>query len=98
MPAQNAIRLNKNDDLLSSLVAALLIVLFLFFIDEGYYNFNWMAQWGNWIVFGMYMAVFFPLLWVVAHFLLHSVDRWKKILVMAGIGIPLTLAFFWIIS
>jgi hypothetical protein len=98
MPLRNSIRFEKHDDFVSPLISAMLIVMFLFFIDEGYYNFNWMAQWGNWIAFGMYMIIFFPLLWLVAHFLLRSVDGWKKIMFMAGIGIPLTLVFFWLIS
>lgn len=36
---------------------AVLLTTFLFFIDEGYYNFNWMLSWGNWVVFIIYTTV-----------------------------------------
>lgn len=35
-------------------ILACLLTAFLFFIDEGYYNFNWMLNWGNWIIFFIY--------------------------------------------
>jgi len=31
----------------------------LFFIDEGYYNFNWMTNIGNWIAFIIYVSAIF---------------------------------------
>lgn len=40
-------------------VSSILITLFLFFIDEGYYNFNWMANIGNWIAFLIYVVPVF---------------------------------------
>lgn len=36
------------------LLATFLITNFLFFIDEGYFNLNWMKHWGNWVMFGIY--------------------------------------------
>jgi putative effector of murein hydrolase len=46
--------------LLPFVISTILITLFLFFIDEGNYNFEWMANWGNWIVFFVYaFPVFF---------------------------------------
>ncbi|PLX04171.1 MAG: hypothetical protein C0595_04475 [Marinilabiliales bacterium] len=36
------------------LIASTLISLFLFYIDEGYYDFNWMNNIGNWIAFMFY--------------------------------------------
>ena len=38
------------------LISSLAVVLFLFFIDEGYYNFNWMADLGNWVAFVIYFT------------------------------------------
>ncbi len=35
------------------------IVLFLFYIDEGYYSFSWMQDPGAWIVFFIYCNLFF---------------------------------------
>jgi hypothetical protein len=83
--------IRKNEDFASPMIAALLIVLFLFFIDEGYYDFRWMREWGNWFVFGIYLLIFFPLQWVLSRFLLRQVKGWKKVIAMICISIPLTL-------
>lgn len=40
-------------------VSAILTTLFLFFIDEGYYNFKWMTSIGNWIAFIIYIVPIF---------------------------------------
>ncbi len=78
--------------------SALLITLFLFFIDEGYYDFRWMMSWGNWIVFVMYLILLFPVQWVISHFLFRKFQGTQKALLMLGIGIPITLAlFYWIV-
>jgi hypothetical protein len=42
-----------------NLILASLLTLFLFYIDEGYYNFKWMLNPGNWSVFGFYGVVLF---------------------------------------
>jgi uncharacterized protein YqgC (DUF456 family) len=41
------------------LIVALLVTQFLFFIDEGYYDFRWMKSIGNWIVYIIYTAFLF---------------------------------------
>jgi hypothetical protein len=33
---------------------ATLITMYLFYLDEGYYNFYWMRNFGNWILFLIY--------------------------------------------
>ena len=77
-------------------LSALLIVLFMFFIDEGYYDFRWMLNWGNWIVFVIYLAIFFPVQWIIARFLLRKFHGMTKVWMMLFIGIPLTvLLFIW---
>jgi hypothetical protein len=40
-------------------ISSVLITMFLFFIDEGYYNFNWMLRWGNWVAFIIYVVPVF---------------------------------------
>ncbi|MGB0806603.1 MAG: hypothetical protein ACPGRC_07925 [Salibacteraceae bacterium] len=37
----------------------LFVVNALFFIDEGYYSFYWMLNWGNWVVFIIYFGVLY---------------------------------------
>ena len=39
------------------LSVAAIITMFLFYIDEGYYNFNWMKSFGNWVVFVIYVLL-----------------------------------------
>ncbi|MFA5327835.1 MAG: hypothetical protein WC384_08605 [Prolixibacteraceae bacterium] len=41
------------------LLTSIVITLFLFYIDEGFYNFNWMLNIGNWIVFLVYVSVIY---------------------------------------
>ncbi len=43
------------------LLYAILITLFLFYIDEGYYNFNWMKERGAWIIFSIYVLLIYGL-------------------------------------
>lgn len=38
---------------------AIIFTFLLFYIDEGYYDFRWMKEWGNWIVFLLYVGVMY---------------------------------------
>ena len=97
MPITQTLPSSGKAELFPPFLSALIIVLFLFFIDEGYYNFNWMANWGNWIVFVMYMAIFFPIQWLISHFLFAKITGWKKIAAMVGLTVPLTLLLLWLV-
>lgn len=37
--------------------AAFLLTMFLFYIDEGYYSFQWMTKWLNWLIFFIYFVL-----------------------------------------
>lgn len=54
-----------NIENLLPLTIAVIITLFLFYIDEGYYNFNWMLDFGNWFVFVIYVSVLFSIFWLI---------------------------------
>ncbi len=41
------------------LFISILITLFLCYIDEGYYNFKWMLNFGNWVAFFVYASVIY---------------------------------------
>lgn len=56
------------------LLSAVLITLFLFFIDEGYYNFNWTSNVGSWMVFFIYTGVIF-VAQLLIYKLLHSIPK-----------------------
>lgn len=89
---------NTRDSILIPLGSAFVITFFLFFIDEGYYDFRWMLEWGNWVVFVLYLAFMFPVHWAISHFLFRKYQGTRKAILMFGIGIPITLAlFYWIV-
>ncbi len=79
------------NDLLTPLIPAALLVLFLFFIDEGWYSFRWMLEWGNWIVFVIYLVALYPLHWLISRFVFRSQRGVKKVVLVSIVGIPLTL-------
>lgn len=41
---------------LVSILANVLVILFLFFIDEGNFNFSWATNPGGWFAFGFYFT------------------------------------------
>jgi len=86
------------NQLLIPFVSNLVIVMFLFYTDEGFYNFYWMKDWGNWFVFGIYLLLFFPVQWGISHFVFRNGAGVKKIAVMIGVNIPLILLFFWLLA
>jgi hypothetical protein len=89
---------NMLNEVLIPLASAFFLVMFLFFIDEGYYDFRWMFQWGNWIAFMIYLVILFPIQWIIAHFGFGKYEGLKKSALMFGIGVPLTLLlFYWIV-
>ena len=51
---------------LPAVITSVALVLFLFYIDEGYYSCQWMDNVGNWIMFAVYLLLVFPLQWVLA--------------------------------
>lgn len=53
----------KGSQVLLLFASAIGITLLLFFIDEGYYNFNWMCQFVNWIPFIIYTVAIFLCQW-----------------------------------
>ena len=98
MPLTQSLPNHKEVDLLSPFVSTLIIVMFLFFIDEGYYDFRWMAEWGNWMVFSIYLLIFFPVQWLISHFIFNKLTGWKKTAAMVGFTVPATLLLLWFVS
>ncbi|MEI7979143.1 MAG: hypothetical protein WCI53_09885 [Bacteroidota bacterium] len=58
-----------NKEILFPLLSALFITLFLFYIDEGYYNFNWMLKASNWAAFIIYFVPLFGIPFLLIQFL-----------------------------
>ncbi len=97
MSQTQTLQARKQEDLISPLISAFLIVMFLFFIDEGYYDFRWMKDSGNWLVFVIYMIIFFPIQWGISHFVFSKLTGWKKTAALVGISILLSLFLLWLV-
>lgn len=76
---------------IAPLIPTVLVVLFLFYIDEGWYSFRWMLNWGNWIVFVIYLVMIFPAFWLLSRFIFNSFHGITKVFLIALLGIPLML-------
>lgn len=53
---------------------AMVLTSYLFYLDEGHYNFEWTKNLGNWIVFALYTILFTSFMWFI-HFLVSLVYR-----------------------
>lgn len=67
------------------LTSAVLISMLLFFVDEGYYDFRWMSNVGNWIAFAVYVGVIFSFQLLFFKLLLKNyTGRAKTLLSVVG--------------
>jgi putative effector of murein hydrolase len=74
------------------LVSAIVLTVFLFFLDEGHYNFEWMSNPGNWIPFFIYVAVLYLAQYLVSETVLKSIQGiHRTTLSIAGGGVLLAL-------
>lgn len=55
----------KLNSVLFSAINSFLISQFLFFIDEGSYDFRWMTNAGNWLVFVFYFMILTAFLYLI---------------------------------
>lgn len=72
-------------------IVSTLLTLFLFFIDEGYYNFNWMSKAGNWMAFLIYVSLFFAAELIVINYLFRN--RSNTILTISKYALGALLGF-----
>ena len=76
------------DNILSlSAINSFLISQFLFFIDEGFYDFRWMMSWENWVIFAIYFLILFGLLLLINKLL-------KKITINTRVLLGINLLIF----
>lgn len=59
MPSTAQIHRTNHFPAIVSAISSLIIVMFLGYIDEGYYDFRWMKDPGNWFVLGIYFIILF---------------------------------------
>ncbi|MBL7931938.1 MAG: hypothetical protein JNL60_08550 [Bacteroidia bacterium] len=83
---------SKSSPVLVSVLANLLFVLLLFFIDEGNFNFDWAYNWGGWFAFGVYFTGILLCQCLTYLFILRKYKGEYKNTFTSVIGIPLGLA------
>ena len=82
----------ENSSLIIHATTAILVTLFLFYIDEGYYNFKWMLSIGNWICFFVYAGMLFGGQILVKMFLFEKFSK-THIILACIIGSAIGLIF-----
>lgn len=79
------------------LALSVLVTLFLFYIDEGYYNFKWMLNIGNWLIFMIYVFILFLSQMAVIKAIVYKNNNPTVRVVKYTLGIVLGIAFaFWL--
>lgn len=71
------------------LTISILLTFLLCYIDEGYYDFRWMKDWGNWIAFAIYVGVMYAM-----QELLYKALKHKVAAIILGITLGLILLFW----
>ena len=75
-----------------SLMVSFIVTMFLFFIDEGYYEFRWMKGLRNWVAFVVYIAGFTTGLMIMNR-LTRKMEGSIRTLTLYGVGLPLGFIF-----
>jgi len=77
--------------ILAPVASTLGVVLFLFFIDEGYYSLNWMLDSGNWMVFALYCLLLFPVHFGISEYVFRRVVGFRKLVLMVLVVMPVSI-------
>jgi hypothetical protein len=82
-------------NILTFAFTSILLTMFLFYIDEGYYNFNWMLKWSNWFAFLLYAVPLFGFQVLISYGLKKVFPKYPKSSLAIGAitGIILALVF-----
>jgi hypothetical protein len=75
-----------------------LTIMFIFFVDEGHYNFTWVHQRENWIAFAIYAIGFLFSQLITSLIILRNYRGRNKVrllsIVTVALGLFFTLSFF----
>jgi len=85
---------NESLKFILPLLNALLLTLFLFYIDEGFYDFRWMLNIGNWIVFLFYIAA----IYVVQLIFILPVYRFAPDFILISLKIFFVISFLMLLT
>jgi hypothetical protein len=81
----------RDVEIIVPFISTMGILMFLFFIDEGYYDFRWMVDIGNWVVFFIYFIILFPLQVGISELVLRKASGRKKMVLMVLVVMPLMI-------
>lgn len=85
--------------LLVHVVSSALPVMFFFYIDEGYFTFNWMSEPGAWIPFTFYTGIYLAVQFSLRATLPKRYSSWDRTFWASFIGtLGLTILFWWLFS
>ena len=84
---------NRSKQMLISVVTALSITLFLFYIDEGYYDLRWMKEPGNWMIFVVYVLFMLGGQIMISRLFFQKPEGWLKIILTVAGGATVFLTF-----
>lgn len=78
------------------LLVAASATMFLFYIDEGYYDFRWMKDFGNWFVFFIYLGILTGAQLLIGWLFFRRFTGWTRGILMAlpGLVLGVALAFY----
>jgi len=85
--------LSKHKELLILVGSSILITLFLFFMDEGNYSFNWAMEPFVWIIFLIYMVPIFLGQLVMSRVVLRKISQTRKLILSILIGSVIGITF-----
>ena len=84
----------KNKNLSLVILSSVLLTFFIAFIDEGYYNFQWMSDPGSWVAFMVYTSLFFCILYLIFLVFLKRSELFGKIMLSSLMIILLVSMIF----
>lgn len=78
-------------------ISSIIVTMVLLYVDEGYYNFNWMANIGNWIVGTFYAGVIFLIQLAIYKFILFPLKGTLRTGLSIGLGVFGTLTILFLV-
>ena len=82
----------------TSLIVAVIVTTLLFYIDEGYYNFNWTKHFANWIYYVIYIGSIFCGQLLTWNYILKKYAGARKTIWTSVIGTPVGLTLLFIVG
>jgi hypothetical protein len=74
---------------ITPIISAIFIVFTLFWMDEGYYDFRWMTNWGAWLVFIIYSGGLVLGEYIISLLLSDKFQGRRRLALVITTGIPL---------